>query len=216
MSTYNNESFNNNNNRNWADEYYFLKKLETPAAWYNPATKYEKGGPENVRVLPQTIYLGGEEVPTWEEPVFDVAKLRKAKEAYRTGSINGDQLQYSPWISTEMEEVAKDYFNVQRYGKSYLDSPFRKASGVITSQDGPAAINVIQVLAEVLGIDNRNLILDQAVTNAATPNVVLSVDQWSGFGASIDVGEGVEPLTKKGAYTRTEYALKKDAIHIGD
>jgi len=208
-------SNNNSSNRNWADEYYFIKKLETPAAWYNPSTKWDKGGPDNVRVQPQTIYLGGEEQPTWEEPVYDVSKLRAAKEAYRKGSINQDQAAYSPWVSTEWEEVAKDAFNIQRYGKSYANSPFRKASGVITSQDGPAAINVIQVLAEVLGVDNRNLILEQAVTQAATPNIVLSVDQWSGFGASIDVGEGVEPLTKKGAFTRTEYALKKDAVHIG-
>lgn len=214
MSTNENNNSNNNNNRYWADEYNFLKKLETPAAWYNPATKWEKSGPESVRVQPQTIYLGGNENPTWEEPVYDVAKLRRAKEAYRKGSINADQATYSPWISTEWEEVAKEWFAIQKYGKSYNDSPFRKASGVITSTDGPTAINVIQVLAEVLGIDNRNLILDQAVTTAATPNTVLSVDQWSGFGASVDVGEGVEPLTKKGAFTRTEYVLKKDAIHI--
>jgi len=210
-----NNNNNNSNNRHWADEYFFIKKLETPAAWYNPATKWDKGGPDSVRVQPQTIYLGGEEQPTWEEPVYDVAKLNRAKEAYRKGSINQDQAQYSPWISTEWEEVAKDWFNIQKYGKPYANSPFRSASGVIQSTDGPAAINVIQVLAEVLGIDNRNLILDQAVTTAATPNIVLSVDQWSGFGASVDVGEGVEPLTKKGAFTRTEYALKKDAIHIG-
>lgn len=205
----------NSNNRHWAEEYYFLKKLETPAAWYNPATNVAKTSSDGVKVQPQTIYLGGDETPTWEEPVFSVANFRKAKEAFRKGSINGDQAQYSPWLSTEWEEVAKDYYNIIRYGKSYAESPFRKASGVITSQDGPAAINVIQVLNELMGVDNRNLILEQAVTQVATPNIVLSVDQWSGFQASIDVGEGVEPLTKKGAFSRTEFTLKKDAVHIG-
>ena len=198
--------------RYWADEYYFIKKLETPSAWFNPATSTAKGQ-EGQILRPQTIYIGGDEVPTWEEPVFDVARYKSARDAYRKGSLKLDDLQSSPWLSTEWDEAAKIRADVLKYGKSYVNSPFRQGSGVITSVDTPA-INVIQVLGELLGEDNRDYVLEQAITQAATPNLVLSVDQWSGFSGSQDVGEGVEALVKKGTFARTDYILKKDVAHI--
>jgi len=204
---------NGNSNRHWAEEYYFIKKLETPSAWYNPAESYEKG-PDGQLIRPQTIYIGEKnETPTWDEGVFDVARYKAAKEAYRQGRLNKDQALYSPWLSTEWEEAAKIREEELKYGKSYINSPFRSASGVITMGDSPA-INVIQILGEILGQDNRNYVLEQAVTSAATPNMSLSVDTWSGFSASADVGEGVEALTKKGLFARQEYVLKKDVAHV--
>lgn len=220
MSSNNNTISNNSTNnvgtgssRHWAEEYYFIKKLETPSAWYNPATTWEKG-PDGQMIRPEAIHIGERnDKPTWEEPVFDVRRYKQAKEAYRKGSLSKDQFQYSPWLSTEWEEAAKIKEEEFRYGKSYINSPFRSASGVITMGDSPA-INVIQILGEILGQDNRNYVLEQAVTNAATPNLSLSVDTWSGFTASQDVSEAQEALVKKGAFTRQEYVLKKDVAHV--
>lgn len=199
--------------RYWADEYYFIKKLETPSAWYAPNTDWERGA-EGQPIRPQTIHIGElNEQPTWDEPVFDVKRYNAAKTAFREGRMNADTATYSPWLSTDWEEAAKERADELRYGKSYVNSPFRGASGTITSGDY-TAINVIQMLGEVLGQDERNYVLEQAVTTAATPNLTLSVDTWAGFTASQDVAEAQEALVKKGAFSRVEYMLKKDVAHI--
>jgi len=199
--------------RHWAEEYYFIKKLETPSAWFAPNETWEKG-PEGQDIRPLTIHIGERnERPTWDEPVFDVARYRKAKQLYREGRLSKDSLDFSPWLSTEWEEAAKIRNDELRYGKSYINSPFRSASGVITMGDSPA-INVIQILGEILGEDNRQYVMEQAVTRVATPNLTLSVDSWHGFTASQDIAEGEEALVKKGKFTRQEYMLKKDVAHI--
>lgn len=207
---------NNNNNRYWKDEYLFTKKLESASAWYNPATTWTRG-PDGQHIRPQSIHIGEQsDAPTWEEAVFDVPRYKQAKNLIlREGAsrTSVDHATYNPWLSPEWEEAVKDHTDILKYGKSYANSPFRQASGVIQSTDTPA-INVIQILADLLGEDTRNYVLEQAVTTAATPNLTLSVDQWSGFAASQDVGEGVEALPKKGTFARTDYALKKDVAHV--
>jgi len=192
----------------------FMEKLKTNQCFFNPATEYMRTEDGN-EMRPLSIHIGTDAMgkPTYEEAVFDVARFRKANAAFRAGSIDREQLLESPWLRTEWDEAAKIRNDELKYGKSYVNSPFRQASGVINSGDF-TAINVIQLLGEILGEDNRDYVLEQAVTTVATPNLTLSVDQFSGFGGSTDVAEGQEPLVKKGAYSRTEYMLKKQAAAI--
>jgi len=193
------------------EDYYAQRLLSATAAWYNPALTTMRAN--DVTLRPDTIYLGEQGgVPTWEHAAFDVGRYRQASELYRQGKIDDDRLRFSPWLMPELEEQAKYQNDVYKYGRQAM-SQYRSASGVVTVGDS-SAINVIQILGEVLGTAQRNYSLEQAVTTVATPNLSLSVDTWQGFAASQDVGEGVEALVKKGRITRTEYLLKKDVGHI--
>lgn len=192
-------------NLTFQDEYRLMKKREATSAWYNPSLEEVK---ENgVLLLPEHIYIGEKNMaPTWEEPVFDVKQYRTAKQLYREGKIDDDRLKFSPWKG-DWDDAYNEYLDAMKYG-------YRSAAiGVVTSDDNPA-INVIQMLGEILGRDQRQYNLEQAVTRVATPNLTLSIDTWNGFTASQDVGEGVEAFVKKGKFTRQEFALKKDVGHV--
>ena len=213
MSYTNNSNVDTYRNTLSMEDYFLAEKLKIPAAWYAPNINADRDPNGNI-IHPQTIHVGGQGKPTWEEPVWHVGRQKEAEEAYRKGSKNLDQAMYSPLCyDSRWEELFKIRADMLKYGKSYIDSPFRQASGVITSGDFPL-LNVIQLLSDVLGTDNRTYTLDQAVTHVATPNLIMHVDQWSGLTGSLRVGEGVEPLVKKGAFARTEYMLQKMGIAI--
>src|SRR6266508_3411119 len=77
------------------EDYYLQKKLETTAAWYNPATEWTRG-PEGQLIRPETIYIGEKNMsPTWDEAVFDVKRYKQAKELFRQGKIDEDKLKFS-------------------------------------------------------------------------------------------------------------------------
>jgi hypothetical protein len=193
------------------EDYYIQKQLATPSAWWNPAQVSMRV--DDVTLRPDTIYIGEQNGrPTWETPVFDVSRYRTAKQLYREGKIDDDRLTFSPWLSPEWDEAVKIQADIHKYGRQAMNA-YRSASGVVTSTDS-TAINVIQILGEILGRDERVWNMEEAVTRVATPNLSLSVDSWQGFTASADVAEAVEAFPKKGKITRTEYLLKKDVAHI--
>lgn len=188
----------------FADEMKAYERGKAKSAWYNPATTQTKVDGQILR--PQTIYIGESgQKPTWEEPVLDMKQYELANKLYLEGKIDDDRLKHSPWIGSEWQDRVARYLTA-------LKDPYRSAA-VITSDDF-SAINVINVLAEVIGTEQRTYILEQAVTRQNTPNLTVSIDAWTGFNASGDVDEGVEVFTKKGSMTRTEYGLKKDAAAI--
>lgn len=187
------------------DEYRLMKKHEAKSAWFNPSTEEVRFN--GIVLRPETIYIGERNMaPTWEEPVFDVRQYRNAKALYKEGKISDDRLKFSPWLG-DWDGMYNEYLDEMKYGS------YRSAGGVTTSDDN-TAINVIQILGEILGRDQRNYTLENAVTRVATPNLTLSIDTWNGFSASQDVAEGVEAFVKKGKITRQEFALKKDVGHI--
>jgi hypothetical protein len=201
----------NPNNVFTRDEYIRAKKLEKAAAWYNPSTKPERV--DGVTLRPQTIYLGEKnEKPTWEEPVFDVATHRQHLSLIRQGKIDDDRLRFGAYLG-DWDDVANEHADYLRYGRTAYNQFRSAAAGVIQSADSPA-INVIQILGEILGQDNRNYAMEQAVTRVATPNLTLSVDSFHGTTASQDVAEGQEPHPKKGRFTRQTFTLKKDAGYV--
>jgi len=210
-------SFNNNlsatQNYAWVEDYYFQKKLEAKAAYFNPATEYVKS-PDGVMLRPQTIYVGEENGrPTWEWPVFDVARWREARSAYKSGRLNLDQAEYRAWLDSKWENAAAERAAIMKYGRQAAREYLQAAGGTITSGDSPA-IAVVQLLGETMGRDERRFVLEQAVRRVATPNLTLSVDTWRGFVASANVGENVEAAVRKGEYLRDQYFLTKDVAHI--
>jgi hypothetical protein len=201
-----------NSNYLTREEYERRKILDIQEAWYNPSKKREKI--DGVMVEPETIYLGekSDHQPTWEYPVFDVARHREHLSLIRQGKINDDRLQYGAYKG-EWEDIANEFAERKEMGDRAYNQ-FRSANvGIITSSDSPA-LNVVQILGEILGRDTKTYNLENAVTKVSTPNLSISVDAIHGFTASADVGEGVEPDVKKGKFTRTAYTLKKDAGYI--
>src|SRR5688572_3445013 len=198
---------------NFYEDYVFMEKLKTPSVWYNPAEEWTKSA-EGTPIRPKTIYIGEHQgKPTWEEPIFDVSRYMEAKNLLKQGKINEDKAQYSHWLSSQWENAAVSYADYLKYGKSYTNSPFRQASGVVTSQDSPT-INVVQILGEVMGRTEKNYTMEDAVTRIATPNLNIAVDTWKGFVASADIPEYGDTPVRKGGFTREQYFLKKDAAHI--
>lgn len=186
------------------DQMKAYERGKAKSAWYNPATSQIKVDGQVLR--PQTIYIGeSNQRPTWSEPVLDMKQYELANKLYLEGKIDDDRLKHSPWIGTEWQERVKSYL-------SAIKDPYKSAA-VVTSDDF-TALNVINVLAEVIGTEQRTYVLEQAVTRQNTPSLTMSVDAWTGFNASADVDEGVEAFTKKGSMTRTEYGLKKDVGHV--
>lgn len=192
--------------------YHNKRKGQTNAAWYNPATNHEDG--DGLR--PQTIYIGekGHTQPTWEEPVYDVGAAREAAQLVAAGKMDPVEASYAPYIGEWQDRFAEYFSTIKREAQRRETSPYRvAASGIITSDDS-TALNIVNIMAEILGRDSRTYVLEQAVRQASVPNLRLSVDTWNGFGVDVDVPEGVEALTQKGKFTRQEITMRKTVSHI--
>lgn len=195
------------------DTWYHQKQKKTAnSAWFNPATNHDDG--EGLR--PQTIYIGerGHNQPTWEDAVYDVARARETAHLVAQGRMDPEEAAFAPYIGEWQNRFGEWYSDLKREASRREMSPYRvAASGIITSDDS-TALNVVNIMAEILGRDNRTYVLEQAVRQASVPNLRLSVDTWNGFGVDRDVPEGVEALTQKGKFTRQEITMKKDVSHI--
>jgi hypothetical protein len=214
-------SFGNTYNANYNVDSYALdkwyaekQKKQSPAAWFNPARTHDEGN----GLRPQTIYLGERNhvTPTWSEAVYDLSEARRAAHLYSRGDIDAETAAYAPYKHSQYwsNEFQNWYSGLERAAQAQEQSPMRMAaSGMITSDDH-AALNVVNIMAEILGRDERTYVLEQAVRQAAVPNLRLSVDTWNGFGVERDVAEGQETLYQKGKFTRKEITMKKDVSHI--
>lgn len=193
-------------------QYLMNKKLALKSAWWCPPGENLRSD-EGVNLRGDTLYVGEDSAgrPTWEEAVIDMPRYRNNMKLLSAGRIDTDKAMYSHYLSGEWEDAANDFYEAQRAGRAAVNAYRSAGAGVITSADS-SAIAVLNILAEVLGTDNRQFVLDQAVDTVSTPNLVMSIDEWKGFNAQQDVGEGVEMDVMKGAITRTDYLLKKDGV----
>jgi hypothetical protein len=214
-NTYNANYNNSNISEDYLNAWYAdRKRKDISSAWFNPAHTREDGN----GLRPQTIYIGerGFSQPTWEEPVYDLKAARQAAHLFSEGKIDAEEASFAPYRHSDYwaNEFNEWYSNLQREAQRRETSPYRvAASGIITSEDH-SALNVVNIMAEVLGRDNRTYVLEQAVSHLATPNLKIAADTWAGFGVERDVPEGVEVLTQKGKFTREEITMKKDVSHI--
>jgi hypothetical protein len=186
-----------------------IQKGTGRSAWYNPAKTYERSdfGKE---VEPDTVFLGESNgAPTYEEPVFNMAKFREARTAHKTALKSGSKFDWgmyeNPWLG-EWNGVNQEY--------EYLKKNRRLKSAAIGTNSDFAAIDVVNVLAEMVNTELRNFVLTEAVTTIGTPQLNLNVDTYTRFTNSQGVPEGVAPQTKRPGVSRTAFNLTKDVGHI--
>jgi hypothetical protein len=179
------------------------EKGKAKSAWFNPTETREKDKRTGLMVEPKTIYIG--EVggaPTWEEPVLDVAAFLNTRKLFREGKIDADKAAFSPYYPAWQDRV-----------NEYYDAIIQRKAAVGTNA-AFSAIDVVNVMATMFGLEIRAFVLDRAITVVNTPSLSLEVDIFSRFNASQDVGEGIAAVTKRGSVTRISFDLLKDVGHV--
>lgn len=188
-----------------------IQKQQGQSAWYNPAKGWDKDDSGD-KVAPETVFIGeANGRPTWESPILSMGKFREARAAHINAIKNGslgsfDWGKYEDPFLGEWSAVNQEYRSLKRTGKI-------KSAAVGVNADF-AAIDVVNVLAEMVNTELRNFVLDQALTTIGTPQLNLRVDTWTRFINSQGVPEGEPALTKRPGVSRTSFDLTKDVGHI--
>jgi hypothetical protein len=190
-------------------------------AWYAPPDVNINRRRESKSIRPHTVYLGehGVASPSWNDPAFDLNEKERVQRKISKIQSQGGEITEAEMLEYDLAPYVGDFWKnaAQNF---YADmegmSPQKVAAGGIIQSDENAAVNVINVLQEMIGQDKREYAL---VANAArviaTPNLTLSVDTFQGINAYSNVGEGVEVDQQKGAITRQNFVLQKDVGSIG-
>jgi len=195
------------------EEYRAMQKQQGKSAWYNPSKTRAKSDWGDY-VEPDSIYLDEKNpmTPLWQEPVFNMGKFREARMAHlkaiKEGSISSfDWGKYEdPWLG-EWAAINQECNYLRKTGRI-------KGAAVGTNSDF-SAIDVVNVLAEMVNTELRNFTLEQALTTIGTPQLNLRVDTYTRFINSLGVPEGVAPQTKRPSISRTSFDLTKDVGHVG-
>jgi hypothetical protein len=171
------------------------KKLESKVAWYNPKE--------------DAIYLSdNDKAPNYPEGnkvIPSVAKVNELKQLEKDGKINQDKATFSVFNEKDgWADIANEYY----------DAKYRaRTAGIMAPQDY-TGIEVTNVLSTMLGLPERNFVLQNAPLTVPTPYLDVRVDTWSGFDVAEDIKIGAEIPTGQGAFSATTYTLKLNAAHI--
>lgn len=189
-------------------------------AWYAPPDVNVNRRKGQKKILPHTIYLGehGVATPNWSLPAFDLNEKERVQKQLAKIYAEGGQVTEAEMREFDLAPYIGEFKNfANEYWEAAEDmSPQKVAAGGIITSDENAAVNVINVLQEMIGQDRREYaLLANAVRTVATPNLVLSVDTFTGLNAYSNVGEGVEVDQQKGAIARQNFVLQKDVGSIG-
>lgn len=171
------------------------RKLASKVAWYNP--------------VEDAIYVSdNDKTPTFNEGmkvIPKVASIAKAKELEKNGRMNSDEARFSIFNTHDgWQDAANEYYD-------YKLKP--RTAGVMTPNDF-SAIEVTNVLSTLLGLPERNFVLQDAATVIPTPYLDVRVDTWTGFDVSEDIKIGAQIPTSQGSFAATTYTLKLNAAHI--
>ena len=171
------------------------RKLASKVAWYNPQE--------------DAIYLSdNDKQPTFQDGMMvipKVANIRKAQELEAAGKINSDEARFSIFNKHDgWEDAANEYHDMRIRART---------AGVMTPADF-TGIEVTNVLSTLLGVQERNFVLQNAATTIPTPYLDVRVDVWTGFDVHEDIKIGAQIPTSQGSFTATTYTLKLNAAHI--
>jgi len=181
------------------DDYYTAQakqaKLQSKVAWYNPKE--------------DAIYLStNDKTPNFPDGMCvipHVADIAKAKQLEAEGKMNTDQAQFSIYNKKDgWDDIANDYWSARVRARQ---------AGVMTPSDF-TGIEVTNVMSTMLGLPERNFVLQNATLNVPTPYLTVRVDTWSGFDVAEDIKTGAEIPTSQGTFAATNYDLKLNAAHI--
>jgi len=189
-----------------------IQKEQGRSAWYNPTKSVAKSDYGD-KVLPDSVYLGeASGFPTWNEQVYDMAKFREARDAYQSALKSGSSVSSfdwgkydDPWIG-DWKRINEEYRYLKKTGRI-------KGAAVGTNTDF-AAIDVVNVLAQMVNVELRNFTLEQSLTTIGTPQLNLRIDTWTRFINSQGVPEGIAPMTTRPGVARTSFDLTKDVGHV--
>jgi hypothetical protein len=210
-----------NANQIFREESAAARRKGVDVAWYAPkdVNINKKRGSKNIR--PHTIHVGehGQINPSWSDPAFDLYEKERIDKRIAKIQGEGGEITESQMLEFDLAPYVGDFWKNAAHNfwedASGMSQQKVAAGGIVTSDEN-AAVNVINVLQEMLGLDRREYALvNNAVTTIATPNLTLSVDTWQGFNAYRNVGEGVEVDQQKGRITRQNFVLQKDVGSIG-
>lgn len=197
----------------WKDEVRAYEKGKSTVLWMSPPRhpqyKYESSNGANVR--PFHVYLGGNGAPTWEDPVMDVNKYIHARDQIRSAKTDDVFKALQDPFVDEWQSIAREYADVKRVRNG--ERRVRQAS--IGTEADFSAIDVVNVMAEMVATELRTFVLEQALTVIGTPQLDLKVDTYTRFTAEQGVPEGVAPIPQRAAVSRTSYDLTKDVAMIG-
>lgn len=176
-------------------EYQKRMKLQSKVAWYNPKE--------------DSIYVSNnDKAPTWDEEmkiIPSVANIQKAKQLRAEGKMNSDQARFS---------VYNQKYGWQDIANEYYDNKHKaRVAGVMTPTDY-SGVEVTNVLSTLLGLPERNFVMQNAPTIIPTPYLDVRADVWTGFDVAEDIKLGAEIPTGQGTLTSTTYTLKLNAAHI--
>lgn len=188
-----------------------IQKEQGRSAWYNPARSIAKSD-HGDKVLPDSVYLGeASGQPTWNERILDMGKFREIRNAAQTAIKNGSISSFDwgkfedPWVD-DWKRINQEYQYMKKTGK---------IKGAAVGQNADfTAIDVVNVLAQMVGIELRNFTLEQALTSIGTPQLNLRIDTWTRFVNSQGVPEGIAPMTRRPSVARVSLDLTKDVGHV--
>jgi len=171
------------------------RKLASKVAWYNP--------------VEDSIYVSDNDrapnYPDGYKVVPKVANIAKARQLKAEGKMNSDEAKFSIYNSQDgWQDAANEYFD-------FIAKP--RTAGVMTPTDF-SAIEVTNVLSTMLGLPERNFVLQNAATTIPTAFLEVRVDTWTGFDVAEDIKLGAQIPTQQGTFAATTYSLKLNAAHI--
>jgi hypothetical protein len=158
------------------DEVRAYEKGKSTVLWFNTATKDGIDKNTGMHVKGQHVYLGGNMTPTWGDPVVDMAKLQYNREQIKSAkSTDIYKVLQDPFID-DWQNIAREYADVKaaRSGRN-----LRQAS--IGTEADFSAIDVINVMSEMVATELRTFVLEQALTVIGTPQLDLKVDTYTRF-----------------------------------
>lgn len=186
-STYTHEDFEN--------QFAIKRKLASKVAWYNP--------------VEDAIYVSdNDRTPNYPEGmkvIPKVANIAKARQLKAEGKLNSDEAKFSIYNKQDgWEDAANEYFD-------FISKP--RVAGVMTPADF-SAIEVTNVLSTMLGLPEKNFVLQNATTVIPTALLDVRVDTWTGADVAEDIKIGAQIPTMQGSFAATTYTLKLNAGHI--
>lgn len=186
-STYTHEDF--------ETQFAVKRKLASKVAWYNP--------------VEDAIYVSdNDRVPNYIDGmkvIPKVANVAKARQLKAQGKLNSDEARFSIFNKQDgWEDAANEYFD-------FISKP--RVAGVMTPADF-SAIEVTNVLSTMLGLPEKNFVIQNAATEIPTALLDVRVDTWTGFDVAEDIKLGAQIPTQQGSFAATTYTLKLNAAHI--
>ncbi len=202
------------NNLTVQEEIKAYEKKKAKSAWFNPARSWEESDAGQL-VRPRTWHFGERNMtPTWEDPVFDQNAYDHNVSALKSGSTSDRaKATVDPYIG-QWKNIAHEYDDLLVNAIKSGSRSALKSAGIGMAADF-SAVDVINVSAQLLGTELRQFSLEQAVTEIAVPNLTVSIDTYTRFLASQNIGEGVPPILKLGSIARATYDLPKDGGAVG-